>query len=145
MLALIFCFIVTTSDYVITRQQLLSAARYGTDMIIHCNFNEDQVRQELTNYLTSDMLEGRRLSTTGLSFNIEINTFPTINQFNTKGNPLNLAKDLIASPLKYNATVTIQYKLQIFKWIAKLTGEKFFSVVARSEVFDGTGPENNHS
>ena len=148
-LVLVFCFIVDTSNFVITKQQLLSAARYGTDLIVHCNFNEEQVKEELTNYLTDENEEGRRLSSEGLNFKININTFPTINQWSRSGNHINLSKELMLSStnvlMKHNAEVVVEYKTKIFPWIAKITGEDYFSIVARSEVFDGTGSKNNHS
>jgi len=144
-LALLFCFIVSMSDFVITHQQLLAAARYGTDLVVHSNFSEEQVKEELTNYLTGQSNKGRCLSQENLSFNIKINSFPIINQWSTEGNYFNLIKDLIADPMKYNASVEIKYKLQIFPWIAKITGDQFLYVTARSEVLDGTGSQNNHS
>jgi len=145
----LLCFIVETSRYVLTRQQLLSAARYGTDLILHQNFDEEQVKEELINYLTAKGIEGRKLQKEKLEFNIEINRFPDINTFSAEGNPLNLAR-ILMSPfaedyMKYNAFVEIKYEIEPLKIIAKILGEDKIEITARSEILKGAGARNSSS
>lgn len=145
----LLCFMVDTSRFVLTRQQLLSAARYGTDLIVHQNFNEEQTEEELVNYLCSSKNQGRKLDKEKLAFKIEINRFPDINTFSAEGNPLNIARNLV-SPfqddyMKYNAFVEIKYELEWLKLIGKITGDETMDIVVRSEVLKGVGCENARS
>ncbi len=158
---MLLCFIVDTSRYVITRQQLLTAARYGTDLIVYQNFNEEQVKEEITNYLSSPQTQGRKLDKEKLSIKVTINRFPTINTYDANGNPLNLAR-ILSSPrkddfMKYNAYVEIKYELKLSKVIATIITKKdengqdmegggdTLNIVVRSEVLKGTGIKKGHS
>jgi hypothetical protein len=49
------------SRVLITRQQLVMAARYGTDMILYTKLSESQIKQEIRNYLSDPNLRGRKL------------------------------------------------------------------------------------
>ena len=45
----------------LTWQQLVSATRYGTDMIANTTLSSDDIKKDIENYLTNKMIEGRRL------------------------------------------------------------------------------------
>ena len=49
------------SRVLVTRQQLLMAARYGTDMIAYTNLNGNLIRRELQDYLSHRLNAGRKL------------------------------------------------------------------------------------
>ena len=140
---ILLCAIIDTSRYVLTRQQLLSAARYGTDLIVYQDFGEEEVKEEVTNYLCSELTRGRILDKENLDFKIEINRFPDIDTFNQEGNPLNLAR-ILMSPfpedyMRYNAFVEVKYELKWLKITGKILGEESTDIVARSEVLKGVG------
>ena len=47
----------------LTWQQLVSATRYGTDMIANTTLSGEDIKKDIKNYLTNKMIEGRRLDT----------------------------------------------------------------------------------
>ena len=49
------------SRVLITKQQLIMAARYGTDLIANTNLSEQQIKKEIRNYLSDKNIEGRKL------------------------------------------------------------------------------------
>ena len=62
MLCILMSMITWFTRLVLTRQMLLTAARYGTDMIYYTEMTEEEIRQEIKNYLTDKKIEGRRLN-----------------------------------------------------------------------------------
>ena len=45
----------------LTWQQLVSAARYGTDMIANTPLNQKEIKKDIENYLTHHFIKGRLL------------------------------------------------------------------------------------
>ena len=45
----------------LTWQQLVSATRYGTDMISNTSLSKEDIKKDIENYLTHRMIEGRKL------------------------------------------------------------------------------------
>lgn len=100
----------------ITRQQLLLAARYGTDLIVHANFTEQDIRTEIMNFLTDKNIKGRKLESDKVKIKIEIGNVPPPPSFNP--------------PTSY---VEVYYKFELPVWFG--TDSKFW-VSARSEVLN---------
>ena len=61
-LAIIICAVGWFGSVFITKQQLLMAARYGTDLLAYSSFDENSIKREIRNYLCSKNVPGRRLN-----------------------------------------------------------------------------------
>ena len=46
----------------LTWQQLVSATRYGTDMIANTSLSKEDIKKDIENYLTHRMIDGRKLN-----------------------------------------------------------------------------------
>ena len=135
---------------VIARQQLLMAARYGTDMIAYTRLDEEQIKEEITNYLCDRDIEGRKLDPVKLNINIVKKEFPEID-LDIKEvlyRPDKLGRMLygILNPLEDTSYVEVGYEFDIpgifSAWSPYIGGEGFagnMQISARSEVLAGTG------
>lgn len=144
-LCIMISMIVWFSRLVITRQQILTAARYGTDMIVYTKMDESEIRQEIKNYLTDQNIEGRRLNPAKLpddKIKIDIYRYPKTTVINASA-PVNFT----------TSSVEIYYEFgvpTIFKaWSSYISNagelpEKIY-MSGRSEVLAGTGCKgDNH-
>jgi hypothetical protein len=157
LLLIIFTAIFWFSRVVLTRQQLLTAARYGTDMIAYTDMNEDQIRREIRTYLCDPGTEGRTLDSSQLpdkNIRIVIDRYmlPEMGFYNLSGYA-KLARmlDEIAVPLKHTSSVEIYYSIPLPRmfslWGEYLPGAeapRSITLSARSEVLAGTGCHNQH-
>ena len=127
------------AQMILTKQQLLSAARFGTDLILYSNMNEDQIKQRIRDYLCGNV-QGRKLDPTILkdeNINVSAQRYGKISPFNA-----NMYK-----VLNYTAsTVDIYYDFNVPPLINVLS--RFFGdnwarqnirVSGHSEVIAGTG------
>lgn len=140
----------------ITKQQLLTAARYGTDLILYTKLNEKQIQQEVRNYLSDKNIEGRTLNANKLgdeSIAVRIEGF-MLPEFSGPYDLLNTGKlkellnagDMLLFPEKHTSWIEINYEFQTPRVISVLTkvipGKPFpdhLTVSGRSEVLAGTG------
>ena len=151
MLVIIISIIVWFSRLLLTRQQLLTAARYGTDMIMHTPMEASDIRQEIKNYLAHKApdVQGRVLNLSKLTderIKIEINRFSRIGPDDA------ITAMMLVNLMNYKMSyVEIYYPFKlptIFKAFSsyipnagELPGEIYIS--ARSEVIAGTGCKSN--
>jgi len=153
-LAMIVFAIVWFSRLAITRQQLLSAARYGTDLILFTDLSDNEIRQELRNYLSHRWNKGRRLDPQKLGDenivvkidNFELPGFGMADYFFPLAFALKMEKPLkkLAFPLQHTSYVEIYYQFNT-PGIFAFLGKRHIFVSARSEVIAKTGcPGNNH-
>lgn len=147
LIAVVFS-IVWFSRILITRQQLLSAARYGTDLIVYTQLNENDIRREIRNYLSHHWIEGRKLDAgqitdTDITVRIEKFTLPNFTMTDYLA-PLAFSlkmKDVIAhlvSPLEHTSYVQISYEFALPS-IFRIFHRRTLHISARSEVLAGTG------
>jgi hypothetical protein len=133
------------SRVLITRQQLLIAARYGTDLIVNTNLNEGQIRQEIRNFLTHRLNQSRTLDAQNMpdeNIAVRINDFPYVH-FDLETaimKPQNLFRtlSLMTDPLSATSSVDIKYEYDVPPIIRAVSRQHLF-VSARSEVLSGTG------
>ena len=134
------------ADLMLTKQQLVMAARYGTDLISYSNMNQSQVRNEIRDYLCGKDVQGRRLDPAKLKDdNINVH-FPD-KKFSTS-NPcayLTLI-DQFTNTLGNTSYVEVYYDFDTPKlfsaWSSYIGGDKILKklrIGARSEVLAGTG------
>lgn len=136
---------------VLTRQMLLTAARYGTDMIYYTERDADSIKQEIRNYLTDKNIEGRKLRADKLPddhIKIQIShggeRFPDVTKMTT---PEAVAQFIPLATNKDTSWVEIYYEFEVpsiftaFSSYIGDAGEMPDKIVisARSEVLAGTG------
>jgi hypothetical protein len=133
---------------VITRQQLVSAVRYGTDMIVHTTLSEQQIRREIRNYLTHHWHRGRTLDPDRLQdedIAVVINDFPavdvTLKAYIQKPGALRQVLAETVNPLARVSMVEIRYAYAVPPFL-RFMGRESLSVSARSAVLSGTGCRN---
>jgi len=131
----------------LTRQQLATAARYGTDMILYTRLNPSQIRREIRNYLCDKDIEGRRLDASCLpdeNIHVRIEDFSLpdftgIRDFLApeKFNAVLRAAQQLVSPETNTSFVQIRYEVKtpgiLAEWMKSVT------VSGTSEVLAGTG------
>ena len=144
----------------ITRQQLVMAARYGTDMILYTQLNQQQIKQEIRNYLSDPHLSGRKLDPDKLTDNdmvivdhsqdFQIPDFTIMSIFTNPNQALSKLRGIISGigvPFNNTSYVEIYYKFDvpgIFNAMGSyLPGPakmpSVITVSGRSEVLAGTG------
>ncbi|MBN1622111.1 MAG: pilus assembly protein [Endomicrobiales bacterium] len=151
-LLMIIIAIVWFSRIVLTKQQLLSAARYGTDLIVYTDFNENQIKQEIRNYLTHRLNQGRKLDPEKLT-NEDIVVvirkfhFPEFLKLENILDITDMLSDMknfingLLLPWNDTSYVEIRYGFEIPRALSFLSSDDKFYVSARSEVLAGTGCE----
>jgi competence protein ComGC len=125
----------------LTRQQIQMAARYGTDLMVYTNMNEEQIKREIKDYLCTSKEGGRLLERDKIKINLKIDRFPEIRIDN--------AMDVLTqffAPLDHTSFAEIGYTIatpRIFSaWDGYLGHTNIadsLTVSARSEVLAGTG------
>ncbi|MCL2334642.1 MAG: pilus assembly protein [Endomicrobia bacterium] len=140
----------------LTWQQLVSAARYGTDLIAYTPYNEEEIRADVMNYLCSDKTIGRTLSSSTVSIDeLHISRFDTIdftlfdfgdmNSFN----PMEIlkkaevtAKFFKDSVVPDKSFIKISYKYRVPPILRSVSGNtlgEYFEIRVKSEILAGTG------
>lgn len=130
----------------LTWQQLVSAARYGTDMVANTPLSQQEIKKDIENYLTHHFIKGRLLNKSKLKeITVEINDAPItkfdisdfVNIFSDIGNLLNNISTISIKP----SIVTITYSYDIPK-ILQLNGNKTFDLTVESKILSGSGCPN---
>ena len=148
----------------LTWQQLVGAARYGTDLIAYTPYNEAEIKEDIINYLCSGKNIGRTLSSTTVSIDeLRISRFPTIDytvldfggidkasfdSFIRSFNPMNYL-DMVETTFKFfkesvspnMSVVKISYKYKVPPILSAVSGNRleYITIRAKSEVLAGTG------
>ena len=130
----------------LTWQQLVSASRYGTDMIANSPLNKQEIKKDIENYLTHHFIKGRLLDKNKLKeITVEINDAPVtkfdisdfVNIFSDIGNLLKNISTISVKP----SLVRIKYSYDMPK-IFQLTGNKTFDLTVESKILSGSGCPN---
>jgi len=140
------------ADLMLTKQQLVMAARYGTDLILYSNMNQSQIRNEIRDYLCGKDVPGRKLNSAKLKDeNIDVNMD---GKYSMPEFPWNKYKQLgnsFLNPLNSTCYVEIHYPFDtpklFFTWSNYIGGGniiKKLNIGARSEVLAGTGCQGDN-
>ena len=130
----------------LTWQQLVSAARYGTDMVANTPLNQKEIKKDIENYLTHHFIKGRLLDKSKLKeITVEINDAPVtkfdITDFtNIFSDAVNLANNVAAFSVK-PSVVRITYSYDMPK-IFQIAGNKTFDLTVESRILSGSGCPN---
>ena len=125
----------------LTKQQLITAARYGTDLIAYSSLNENQIRDEIRIYLCDTKLPGRQLEPEKFTDNtvvIVMNRFPKV----TTANVITLVPEFFNPKTSY---VALSYTCELpalFRILSSASGDAIPSTItigAHAEVLAGTG------
>jgi hypothetical protein len=136
------------ASIVLTWQQLVSAARYGADILAYTPFSVKCIEDDIRDYLCARNTIGRTIDPKRLSIRIEANDYipikfdfdiTNISSFVTL-NSLNVFKSLkFFAPLATKKSfVEIKYFHKIPK-ILKIIGNDNVKITARASVLSGTG------
>ncbi len=123
----------------LTWQQLISATRYGTDMIVNTSLSKEDIKKDIENYLTHRMIEGRKLDKEKIKeINIDIKDYSVADI-----NVLDMSKLLTATkslfvPSAEMSSVSITYAYDMPK-ILKWAGKDDFEIKTKLSVLSGTG------
>lgn len=142
MVLLIFS-VIWFARVLLTWQQLVSATRYGTDMIVNTNLSSGDIKKDIENYLTNKMIEGRRLDIDKIKeINVDIKDYNVIN-FNILdlSNISNFIQGLFV-PANALSSVSIVYSYD-FPKIMNIVGMKEFEIKTKLSVLSGSGCKNN--
>lgn len=149
LIGLIVISIAWFSRVLITRQQLVLAARYGTDLIANTSLNESQIRREIRNFLSHHMLKSRKLDARKLpdeNIVVTIKDFPPvdISLLSVIKNPGRLGQMIaqMADPLSATSSVEIRYAYAVPPFVRAVARRSLY-VSARSEVLSGSGCQSS--
>ena len=126
----------------LTWQQLVSATRYGTDMIANTNLSSDDIKKDIKNYLTNKMIEGRRLDVDKIKdITVDIKDYNGIDYNITDlSNISNFVQGLFI-PSNELSTVSISYSYDLPK-IMNIIGMEEFIIKTKLSVLAGSGCKN---
>ena len=126
----------------LTWQQLISATRYGTDMIVNTSLSSDDIKKDIKNYLTNKMIEGRRLDTDKIKdITVDIKGYNGIDYNITDlSNISNFVQGLFI-PSNELSTVSISYSYDLPK-IMNIVGMEEFIIKTKLSVLAGSGCKN---
>ncbi|MBR3653926.1 MAG: pilus assembly protein [Elusimicrobia bacterium] len=126
----------------LTWQQLVSATRYGTDMIANTNLSRDDIEKDIKNYLTNKMIEGRRLDVDKIKdITVDIKDYKGIDYNITDlSNISNFVQGLFI-PSNELSTVSISYSYDLPK-IMNVVGMEEFIIKTKLSVLAGSGCKN---
>ena len=126
----------------LTWQQLISATRYGTDMIANTTLSGEDIKKDIKNYLTNKMIEGRRLDTDKIKdITVDIKGYNGIDYNITDlSNISNFVQGLFV-PSNDLSTVSISYSYDLPK-IMNIIGMEEFIIKTKLSVLAGSGCKN---
>ena len=134
----------------LTKQQLTYAARYGTDMLYHTNMTDDDIKTELTDFLSGKDEKGRKLDPRRLSFEINRDEFPIIDDAKSFDKMFDLLK-IFYEPRDHISYVKVSYTFKapmlFYSWgnyIPNTTAPRGNIVISStSHILLGTGAKKN--
>lgn len=127
----------------LTWQQLVSATRYGTDMIVNTNLSSDDIKKDIKNYLTNKMIEGRRLDIDKIKeITVDIKEYNGISYNITDLSKISNFIQGLFVPANELSTVSISYSYDLPK-IMNIIGMDEFLIKAKLSVLAGSGCKNN--
>lgn len=135
--------VVWFAKVLLTWQQLISATRYGTDMIVNTGLSCDDIKKDIKNYLTNKMIEGRRLDIEKIKdISVEIKEYNGINCNITDLSKISNFVQGLFVPANELSTVSISYSYKLPK-IMNIVGMEEFTIKTKLSVLAGSGCKND--
>ncbi len=116
------------------KHMLLTAARYGTDMIAYTDQSAtpaSRVKEMVTHYLTHQWIVGLRLNPDRLTINVEDNRYPRITHFCAAWRPINFQRSSVEVSFRFDTP-------RMFT-VFGANVPPHITITERSEVIAGTG------
>ena len=134
--------VVWFAHLLLTWQQLISATRYGTDMIANTSLKKEDIKKDIENYLTHRMIVGRRLDISKIKeINVNIVNYAVTDINCLDVNFLfNVSKNLFF-PSTELSSVSIIYSYDLPQ-IMHLVGMKEIDIKTKLFVLAGSGCKN---
>lgn len=134
--------VVWFAHLLLTWQQLISATRYGTDMIANTSLKKEDIKKDIENYLTHRMIVGRKLDISKIKeINVNIVDYVVTDiDFLDVNFLFNVAKNLFF-PSTELSSVSIVYSYDLPQ-IMHLVGMKEIDIKTKLFVFAGSGCKN---
>lgn len=134
--------VVWFAHLLLTWQQLISATRYGTDMIANTSLKKEDIKKDIENYLTHRMIVGRRLDISKIKeININIVDYAVTDiNFLDVNFLFNVARSLFF-PSTELSSVSIVYSYDLPQ-IMHLVGMKEIDIKTKLFVLTGSGCKN---
>ena len=134
--------VVWFAHLLLTWQQLISATRYGTDMIANTSLNKEDIKKDIENYLTHRMIVGRRLDISKIKeINVNIVDYAVTDiNFLDVNFLFNVAQNLFF-PSTELSSVSIVYSYDLPQ-IMHLVGMKKIDIKTKLFVLTGSGCKN---
>ena len=127
----------------LTWQQLISATRYGTDMIANTNLSSADIKKDIENYLTNKMIEGRRLDIDKIKeINVDIKNYEPLDYNLADLSKISNFVQSLFIPSAELSTVSITYSYEL-PGIMNFVGMEEFTIKTKLSVLAGSGCKNN--
>ncbi|MDR1418633.1 MAG: pilus assembly protein [Endomicrobium sp.] len=140
-LIIVFLFtIVYFASLVLTWQQIVTATKYGIDLIAYTDFDKKYIENDIKDYLCNAKTLGRTLDSKKLSIAIQINDYMPLDVDLLDITDLH-SLDVFSSikqlvPKKSFVEITYSYKMPR---ILKIIGKDNIKISSKLEVLSGTG------
>ena len=135
--------VVWFAKVLLTWQQLVSATRYGTDMIVNTNLSCEDIKKDIQNYLTNKMIEGRRLDINKIKdIYVDIKDYNGMSYNLTDLSTVSNIVQGLFVPANELSTVSISYSYELPK-IMNIVGMEEFTIKTKLFVLAGSGCKNN--
>lgn len=123
----------------LTWQQLVSATRYGTDMIANTSLSKEDIKKDIENYLTHRMIDGRKLNKDKIKeikIDIKDYTISDVNVFDVTKIFTSVKKLFVPTAEMSSVSITYAYDMpKILHW----SGKDEFEIKTKLSVLSGTG------
>ncbi|MDR2067068.1 MAG: pilus assembly protein [Endomicrobium sp.] len=142
-LIVVFLFsIIWFASLMLTWQQILTATKYGVDLIAYTDFDKKYIENDIKDYLCNTKTLGRILDLNRLNVIVQINDYKPIDMDFTKSdiasfgslNVFDCTKGLV--PKKSFVEITYLYKIPK---ILKVIGRENIKIISKLEVLSGAG------
>lgn len=139
--------IIWFGQIMLTWQQLVTAARYGTDLLAYTPFSKEYIEQDIKNYLCHRDTIGRILDENKLTVKVKPKdyyipsiSFGSLNVFNIAETLKNFSfdTDSIKALLNAESEVEIEYYYKLPK-VMNIIGRDHIKIKAKSSVLTGMG------
>ena len=139
-LIVVFLFaVVWFASLMLTWQQILTATKYGIDLITYTNFDRKYIENDIKNYLCDAKTLGRILDLNRLIVTVEINDYKPVDIDFIKPDITSFSSlDIVKGLIPKNSFVEIIYSYKIPK-ILKVIGRGNIKIKSKLEVLSGTG------
>ena len=131
--------VVWFASLMLTWQQILTATKYGIDLITYTNFDRKYIENDIKSYLCDAKTLGRVLDLNRLIVTVEINDYKPIDIDFIKPDITSFSSlDIVKGLTPKNSFVEITYSYKMPK-ILKVIGRENIKIRSKLEVLSGTG------